>query len=146
MKQYLNLTMEQFIQRCKENELKITPQRITIFQELSKTQGHPTTEKIYKAVKKRFPGISFDTVNRTLLTFAELAIVNIVEGTGDPKRFDTNPEPHHHFRCIRCDLLEDFTFKGYDNLNIPRDLSRRFKIINKRVVLEGLCEKCKGRI
>lgn len=32
-------------------------------------------------------GISFDTVNRTLLTFAEMGLLEIVEYSGDVRRF-----------------------------------------------------------
>ena len=44
----------------------------------------------------------FDTVNRTLLSFAHMGILDIVEGYGYPKRFDPNLARHHHFHCLKC--------------------------------------------
>jgi hypothetical protein len=38
------------------------------FQELENLITHPAAEAVYQIVEKEYPNISFDTVNRTLLT------------------------------------------------------------------------------
>ena len=91
------------------------------------------------------PNISFDTVNRTLLTFSKIGVVDIVEGYGDPKRFDPNTNNHNHFRCIKCNNIIDFYFKPYEAIKIPEAIAKQFTILNKKVVLEGICNKCKIR-
>ncbi len=135
---------EFFIERCKEAGLKITPQRVTIFQSIARSKEHPTAEIVYKKVKRKLPNISFDTVNRTLMTFAKLGVLALVEGYGEPKRFDSNPQPHHHFRCLQCGALIDFYDKQYNDLKIPKEISKKFTIFNKRILLEGLCDRCKA--
>ena len=135
--------LDLFKEKCKENNLKITPQRIAIYKELLKSKDHPNADGIFKRVRKILPYISVDTVNRTLLSFSEIGILNIVEGHGDPKRFDPNIDNHHHFRCVKCSRIVDFNNKSYDNLRIPENIKNHFRVINKRVVLEGLCDKCK---
>ena len=82
-----------FYQHARENGLKLTPQRTAIYEELLKAKDHPTADMIYKRIIKKIPNISFDTVNRTLLTFSEIGITNIVEGYGQPKRYDPDPIP-----------------------------------------------------
>ncbi len=99
---------------------------------------------IHQRIKKYYPNVSLDTVNRTLITFAEIGLVRIVEGRGDPKRFDPNPRPHHHFRCIRCGKIVDFYNEEYDALEIPAELKEKFLIISKRVNLEGICDSCRN--
>jgi rubrerythrin len=69
---------------------------------------HPTAEDIYREVRKEMPAISLDTVNRTLLTLAEIGAAFIVEGTGQPRRFDGGLEDHQHFLCIKCGKVIDF--------------------------------------
>lgn len=132
-----------FYRRSKENGLKITPQRTAIYQELFQARDHPSADDIYRRVVKKIPNISFDTVNRTLLTFSQIGVVNIVEGYGQPKRYDPDLDTHHHFRCTRCNKIIDFHNEDYDNLIVPHEILKQFTVFQKKVVLEGLCDRCK---
>lgn len=138
--------MELFYRRSEENGLKITPQRTTIYQELLKAIDHPSAEVIYGRIVKKIPNISFDTVNRTLLTFSKIGIANIVEGYGQPKRYDPDINAHHHFRCTRCNKIIDFHNEDYDNLSVPHEIQKQFTVFHKKVVLEGLCDQCKKKV
>jgi Fur family peroxide stress response transcriptional regulator len=138
-----NEMMAVFYKRSRERGLKITPQRTAIYQELIQAKDHPSADKIYKRILKKIPNISFDTVNRTLLTFSKIGITNIVEGYGQAKRYDPNLDTHHHFRCMKCNTIIDFHNKEYDNLKVPEDINKQFKVLNKKVVLEGLCTRCR---
>jgi Fur family peroxide stress response transcriptional regulator len=130
-------------QRSRKHGLKITPQRTIIYQELLKAKDHPTADDIYQRIVKKIPNISFDTVNRTLLTFSKIGIANVVEGYGQPKRYDPDMDVHHHFRCIQCNSIIDFQNKDFDSMKIPEEISRQFMVTNKKVVLEGFCSKCR---
>ena len=134
-----------FYNKCAENGLKITPQRSLIFDELAKATDHPSADAIYKRVRKTLSNISFDTVYRTLLSFTGIGIVNLVEGTGEQRRFEPNLQRHHHFRCIKCHAIYDFENDAYGDIAVPEAVQRQGVIINKRVVLEGICSKCKGK-
>ncbi len=134
-----------FYDKCAEKGLKITPQRSLIFDELSKATDHPTADAIYKRVRKSLSNISFDTVYRTLLSFTEIGIVNLVEGSGEQKRFEPNLHQHHHFRCIKCHTIYDFDHDAYNDIAVPEAVQKQGVIINKRVVLEGVCSKCKDK-
>jgi len=138
--------MDIFYRRSKEHGLKITPQRIAIYQELLKAKDHPSADVIYRRLVKKIPNISFDTVNRTLLTFSQIGITNIVEGYGQPKRYDPDITTHHHFRCIQCNNIIDFYNKAYDNITVPQEIQTQCTVLNKKVVLEGLCDKCSKKI
>lgn len=138
-----NDSLDFFREKCKENNLKITPQRIVIYEELLKSKDHPNAEVLYKRVKGIIPDISLDTVNRTLLTFSHIGIVKNVEGYGEPRRYDPNIKNHHHFRCINCNSLIDFDYKPYDDIIVPKDIKKRFNITSKKVLLEGYCNTCR---
>jgi Fur family peroxide stress response transcriptional regulator len=140
-----NARVDMFYRISREHSLKITPQRSAIYEELLKAKDHPTADVIYKRIVKKIRNISFDTVNRTLLTFSKISIINIVEGYGQPKRYDPDIAVHHHFRCIHCNKIIDFHNKNYDNIAVPDEISRQLTVINKKVVLEGLCSKCRRR-
>jgi Fur family peroxide stress response transcriptional regulator len=121
----------------------VTPQRTLIYTELMTSDDHPTLETIYQRVRRRAPDISFDTVYRTLATFREIGLAQAVDGFGTRMRFDPKCEPHHHFRCVKCQAIVDFTDAEYDALEAPAAIRRRCEVTNVRVTVEGLCGKCK---
>jgi Fur family peroxide stress response transcriptional regulator len=132
-----------FIQICQEHHLKVTPQRIAIYKVLLDSNPHPTADAVYQSVKKEHPSISFDTVNRTLQTFAKTGIVDVVEIFGGAKRFDLNVTNHHHMHCTQCGKVYDFYHRKYDHLEIPATVREQFQVISKRVVLKGVCKVCR---
>ncbi len=134
--------LSQFRDKCAEHGLKVTPQRTAIYEELYRSREHPTADAVYKAVRKKLPNISFDTVNRTLVTFSRHEIIRVVEGYGEAKRFDPDLEPHHHFRCIRCGRIIDLQEQAFDEIRIPKKISSQFTVLHKKVVLEGVCSSC----
>ena len=85
-----------FIGLCRERGLKVTPQRITIYRELVKTNEHPSAEMLCEKVRQIFPSISLDTVNRTLLTLNEIGAAFTVIGSGDARRYDGGLDEHQH--------------------------------------------------
>ena len=132
-----------FRNKCREANLKITPQRTIIFDALVNDKGHPTADIVFQRVRKKIPNISFDTVSRTLLSFVDMGLLKVVEGYGRPKRFDTDTDSHHHFQCLKCNKIIDFCNTGFDALEVPKEIKSRFTVTGKKVVLEGLCDSCK---
>ena len=128
---------------CKKTGLKVTPQRIEIYKELIKTDEHPSAETLYKKVRKKYPNISFDTVNRTLLTLSEIGAAFIVEGSGDVRRFDGGVEKHQHFKCVKCKRIVDFHHKPFDIIRLPASIDNKFTVLRKSIYLEGICDSCK---
>ena len=134
-----------FIETCRRHQLKITPQRVGIYRVLIQSQRHPTADLVFRVVKKEFPNISFDTVNRTLSTFAKIGVVDVVETFGGPKRFDPDITDHHHLHCMACGRIIDFEYEGYARLEVPKAIATTFKVISRRVVLKGLCDTCTAK-
>ena len=133
---------DEFVDICHEHGLKVTPQRVTIYREVINMDTHPTADAVYQIVKKEYPNISFDTVNRTLQTFAEIGLVDVMEVFGGAKRFDPNVDEHHHLHCIRCGQVIDFYNRTYDELDVPEEIQEEFTVLGKRVVLKGICRVC----
>jgi Fur family peroxide stress response transcriptional regulator len=139
-------SLDFFTQKCRQHHLKITPQRTAIYKELKKSKDHPSADTIYQIIRKGFPNISFDTINRTLLIFSRIGIVDVVEGLGAPRRFDPNKNKHHHFLCVKCGQIDDFMNDLYDQIEIPKHLQQRYTILGQKVVLHGICDKCREEI
>lgn len=134
--------IEYFFNLCREKGLKLTPQRIEIYKALLASKEHPSAETVYDEIHKKMPNVSFDTVNRTLNTLAEIGAAFIVEGTGDVRRFDADCRNHQHIKCVKCKKIFDFSHKSFENVQVPESIASNFKILRATVYIEGLCKTC----
>lgn len=137
--------VEQFIQRCRKHGLKVTPQRLAIYRKLLASSEHPSADVVYKKMVQEYPTISFDTVNRTLLTFADIGVIETVESHSGVRRYDTDIAPHHHLHCIVCGDIIDFCDRDLDAVKVPERIAREFTVLGKRVSIRGICRKCAAR-
>lgn len=134
--------MDAFQVRCRDEGLKVTPQRMAIYGALLETDRHPSAEMVFRQVRQVFPTISLDTVNRTLLTLSDMGVAFVVEGSGDAKRFDADITHHQHFRCVKCKRIIDFHHEPFDNIPVPEELGRHFTVLRATVYIEGVCDRC----
>ncbi|KZK73822.1 MAG: transcriptional repressor [Pelodictyon luteolum] len=136
---------EEFMLRCRAHGLKITPQRLAIFKALAGSKEHPSADGVYRKLIAQNPTISFDTVNRTLLTFAEIGIIETVESHSGVRRFDTDLMSHHHLHCVQCGKIIDFTDETLDKVPVPEKAIGNFTVLGKRMVVSGICESCRKK-
>jgi Fur family transcriptional regulator, peroxide stress response regulator len=134
--------MARFSEQCQAHSLKLTPQRLVIYETLITSTLHPSAEQIYQAVNAAFPMISLDTVHRTLNTFCAIGVAVMVEGTGSPQRYEGNLDNHHHIRCVRCGQILDVYNPTYDGLELPPEVPADFQVLRKTVQIVGLCHAC----
>jgi len=124
-------------------KLKITPQRIAILSQLIDNYDHPTADTIYQKVRQKLPNISFDTVNRTLSCFVQSGVIKRAEGLIGSRRYDPMISAHHHFHCVMCNKIIDFISKDHDNIRLPESITSKHQILDRKIVLDGICENCK---
>jgi len=122
--------------------LKLTHQRLEIFNVLSAMLDHPSAEDVFNEVKKRIPTIAFDTVYRTLSLFEHHGLISKVNYLDGRTRYDSVTEHHCHLICTRCRKIEDFDWPDLDQLPIPREATHWGRIDNKYLELRGLCQEC----
>ncbi|MBN1505817.1 MAG: transcriptional repressor [Sedimentisphaerales bacterium] len=137
--------VQAFVQTCRRRGLKITHQRMAIFQELAASAVHPDAESVFQAVSKPVPGISRDTVYRTLATLETEGLVRRVEPLVESSRYDANLDRHHHFVCTVCGMVSDFYSAPLDRLPIPKSLESVGRIDSAQVQVRGTCLTCMNR-
>lgn len=137
---YIEELTDNFIKRCKEVGMKVTPQRVAIYRELASSDQHPSAEMIYQRIKKYYPNVSLTTIYRTLETFENLGIVFVVNVLYDAARYDANLEPHHHVVCVKCRKVEDFYDDSLENLRISN--MPDYELLGYTVLLNGICKDC----
>jgi Fur family peroxide stress response transcriptional regulator len=127
--------------KYRDRGLKLTPQRIAIFDYLDGNKGHPSADDIYRAVSRRFPTMSFATVYNTLAALRDRG--GIRELTIDPakKRYDPDTGQHNHLICLECRRVVDVA--GVYDLELPDSFKYDFTVLAAHVEFHGLCPDCK---
>ena len=134
--------LDEFKTGLKRAGVKVTHQRLEIFQEVAKSGDHPDAVTIYKAVRKRLPTISLDTVYRTLWLLLDLGLISTL-GAQNKVRFDGNMRQHHHFVCTNCSTTYDFYDSAFNVLKIPDAVQALGHVEKTQVEFTGLCLRCK---
>jgi Fur family peroxide stress response transcriptional regulator len=127
----------------KASGIKLTHQRLEIFRELARTEDHPDAETIFRAVQRRMPTVSLDTVYRTLWMLRDLGLVTTLGPSRDGVRFDVNLDRHHHYVCVRCGLVRDFESAELNGLLVPEAVKEFGSVVVAQVEVRGLCAKCR---
>lgn len=97
-----------FREKLKEKGLKVTPQRVAIFDALISLDNHPTAEEVGAYIRENHPNISVATVYKVLNTFAENNLIKKVKTAKDIMRYDALVASHHHLYCSDSDKIKDF--------------------------------------
>ncbi len=137
--------IERFIRACRDSALRVTPQRIAIYREVSRTEEHPDAETVCSRVREDMPTVSLDTVYRTLTTLEEHGLISRVEMPSGPTRFDANTDKHHHFVCSECGRIHDFYSGVLDEFAPPPEVARLGTVDSVHVQLRGVCAHCEAR-
>jgi Fur family peroxide stress response transcriptional regulator len=140
--QSLKARLQEFKNICKKEDIRITPQRLEIFDEIARAKDHPSAEELYKRVRTKMPTISFDTVYRTLATFENYGLLSKLVVFEDRTRFDPNISVHHHLICRECKRVEDFYWPTFEKLALPPQADGWGNVLNRQAHLKGLCKKC----
>ncbi len=131
------------MEKHRSTGLKLTPQRVAIFEYLEGNTKHPSAEDIYEAVKKKYPMISFATVYKTIEALKKRG--KLLELTIDPerRRYDPQTGLHHHLICTKCKKIVDIQIDF--RVDLPDDLKGSFKVLGNHIEFYGICPGCKEK-
>jgi Fur family peroxide stress response transcriptional regulator len=110
------MTAENFRAQLKQKGLKVTPQRVVIYEAVVKLKNHPTAENIIDYIKKNQPNISVGTVYKVLDSLVEHNLLKKVKNQKDVMRYDAIMQQHHHLYCAETERIEDFEDPNLDNI------------------------------
>ena len=138
--------LNQIIVRLKENQRRITPQRMAVRKILAESKGHPSVERIYEKVKKQFPTTSLATIYKSVAVIKELGEVLELGFTDGSNRYDGNkPYPHPHLICTECRTIMDPSLSVLADVTQKLTAETGFKITNHRLDFFGICPECQKK-
>jgi len=107
---------EEISRKLTEKGLRVTPQRIAVYEAVTKLNNHPSAESILKYIKKTSPHIASATVYKVLDALTENGLIKRVKTEKDIMRYDAILEKHHHLYCSETDRIEDYQDEHLDRL------------------------------
>jgi Fur family transcriptional regulator, ferric uptake regulator len=119
-----------------------TKQRQVILEEIRNTFTHPSADQVYKMVRSRLPRISLGTVYRNLESLASLGLIQKLDSGGTQRRFDGNPAPHYHIRCMGCGKVDDIPCEADLKLDHMIKTRSEYEIWGHQLEFRGLCPQC----
>ncbi|HQO87249.1 MAG TPA: Fur family transcriptional regulator [Bacteroidia bacterium] len=102
------MQMQFFREQLKSKGLKVTPQRVAIYEAVAELHNHPTAENIIEYIKTNHTNISVGTVYKVLDSLVENNLLRKVKNEKDIMRYDAIMSHHHHLYCSETDRIEDF--------------------------------------
>jgi len=131
--------LEKYVKILKENDLKVTPQRLVILEYLDYHRNHPTADDIYTSIKKKNPSLSKTTVYNSLEILEKYGLILSITIRGPEHRYDYRSDSHHHFYCKKCGNIIDIDIKCP---NMKKILSQGHKVDEIHGYFKGICKDC----
>ncbi|MGF3554226.1 MAG: Fur family transcriptional regulator [Thermoplasmatota archaeon] len=131
--------MDKYVGFLKNNNLKITHQRLEILQFLDTHSTHPTADEIYTELKKKNPALSKTTIYNVLETLQKNNLVQNLTISSQEQRYEIKNKMHHHFLCKTCKKIIDIEISCP---NLKKILSQGHLVDEVHGYFKGYCKEC----
>lgn len=132
--------MIDYTQLLKDYNLKVTPQRVAIVNELH-NKGHINIDDLFSSLKSTFPSISLATIYKNINAMLEKLFVAEVKIPNAKSVYELTKELHSHLVCKKCNKIEDISLDTASLINEATKKSN-FKLEDISVVFSGICQEC----
>ena len=138
-----NERFDVIVKKLRENDHKLTPQRLAVAKILARSYGHPNVEQIYQQLQDYFPTMSLATVYRNVMLLKSLGEVLELGFPGGSNRYDGNkPYSHPHVVCVKCKKIIDPDLATLKDMTAEVADETGFKILTHRLDFFGICSDC----
>jgi Fe2+ or Zn2+ uptake regulation protein len=127
----------------KEKGIRVTPQRLAVYNILCKGRNHLTADDIYEKIKLQLPAVSLATVYTVLELLKEKELVREIRISFDRSQFEARIDSHHHFMCRDCKKIFDIDIHPCPTLE-KREIDGH-KIEELQGYFYGLCKECRKK-
>ena len=134
--------MNSYEQLLRDHKIKVTPQRLSIVEELYGSI-HMGIDELYEAIKKRFPSVSLATVYKNINTMLDSHFIQEVKIPNKKSKYELTKERHSHVVCQDCGKVDDIIVDLHDIAKQAANLSH-YQIKEEDLVFSGLCPSCKA--
>jgi len=135
---------DELIAKLRENNFRLTPQRVELVRLIASSEGHPSAAQLYAKIKTQFPTMSPATVYKTLALLKEMNQVFEIDLRDDSHYDGNRPIPHPHLICMKCNKIVDGEVSLDQEAISKLEQVSGFTILRPQITLYGLCPDCKA--
>ncbi len=121
LKEHLN----HFETTCRTHGLRLTRQKLGIYEILLKSETHPKADEIFFLLKKNYPKVSFATVYDNLRKFKQYGLIQELNTEEGASRYEANMSQHHHAIDSKTGEIMDVHLSGTQQIPIPDVLKNK---------------------
>jgi Fur family ferric uptake transcriptional regulator len=130
-------------ERLRARGLRWTPQRRTLIEVLSRTDGHVTGSELVELCRAIDPGTIPSTVYRTLDVLEELGLLSHSHAADGREEFHVLPAAvHGHLHCISCGTTWEIAADEAAALVSSLEQRRAFRVDVTHLSIAGRCAAC----
>ena len=132
--------------RLRARGLRWTPQRRTLIEVLSRSDGHVTGAELVDRCREMDPATIPSTVYRTLDVLEELGLLSHSHGADGREEFHVLPAAvHGHLHCIDCGTTWEIEADEAAALVASLERNRGFAVDLTHLSIAGRCAGCSTR-
>ena len=126
-----NELIDKFKDALKANNMKFTPQRLSILQEVVESKEHRECDEIYMSLKEQNQNVSRATVYRTMDFLVDNDFARKIDIGDGKSRYETKiNHPHHdHMICVDTGKIIEFVSPEIEQIQDEIAEQKGYKII-----------------
>lgn len=135
-----------FKQYLKEKSMLLSHQREEIFDTFMKTKNHPTVDRLYDVIRKRYPKIGLATVYPTMRIICDADLARKVDFGDGVRRFEHKDKRyrHYHLICTKCGRVIEVKSPEIERLQEKLAGKHDFSATKNTMKIFGVCGRCQG--
>ena len=138
-----SMDTKKLIEMLREKGVKVTPQRLAIYENILANKEHLTVDQIYQEVQKKFPTLSLTTVYHTLHLLTKIELLQELRCNNGISRYEPNKTPHINIICQNCGAISDYQSKNVENFLLQLKKELKTKLLGNHFEIQIICEKCR---
>ena len=135
-----------FLKILKDNDLKITKNRIAILKELEKREVPTTAEDIYNAISTKGEKFSISSIYRALNQFCEKNIAKKTAEIDGTTYYQLTSGHIHSLICEKCKKIIPINHCPIHNLIDDIEHKTDFIVTGHHLEIKGLCKNCQEKL
>lgn len=135
-----------FLKTLKDNDLKVTKNRLAILKELEKREVPTTAEDIYNAISTKDEKYSISSIYRALNQFCEKNIAKRTAEIDGTTYFQLNNGHIHSLICERCKKIIPINHCPIHSLIDDIENKTEFIVTGHYLEIKGICKNCQKKL
>lgn len=143
----IDAAKETLAQYLKEHNLRATPERFKILDEVMKGTGHFDADELYARMRSKGAKVSRATVYNTLDVLVNCGLISKYRFGENHSRYEKafGRPRHDHLICLGCGDIIEFVSDKLVRIQEEVCKEKNFRAQNSTLQIFGYCSKCQKR-